>query len=365
MRTTALAACGLWAAVAALAPTSAHATVQRTFVSQLGSDANPCTISLPCRGFTAALAQTNVGGEIIVLDSAGYGPVTITNSVSIIAPEGVYAGITVATGAGVTVGGSSLRVVLRGLTINGQGGNLGVAVFATNSEVHVERSVISGMTGVAISVNAAGTRVYVEDAQLRSNTLQGIAVTGGAKVYVDRARIEENANVGAFVSDSGELYVRDSIVHRNGTGISAVIFDPNTGTIRLVVERTLVSGSGFGGIQVQVQGPQTNRIDAVVADSTLVDNAGPGYNAINFQCFGSTSGALTLVDTTISHHLSGFANGLQVVGPGCLASVGRNTFTRNVTGMSGGASTLVSFGNNQLDQNGTDVFGAFTTKSTQ
>src|SRR4029450_6331613 len=59
---------------------------QRTFVSGSGVDSNPCTLTLPCRSFAAAITQTSIGGEVIVLDSAGYGPVAITQSVSIIAP---------------------------------------------------------------------------------------------------------------------------------------------------------------------------------------------------------------------------------------------------------------------------------------
>jgi len=56
-----------------------------------------------CRGFARAITQTNAGGKVIVLDSARYGPVTITKSISLIAPAGIYAGITVFSGDGVTV----------------------------------------------------------------------------------------------------------------------------------------------------------------------------------------------------------------------------------------------------------------------
>ena len=60
-----------------------------------GNDINPCSLTQPCRGFTAAIAQVIAGGEVIALDSAAYGPVTITQSVSIIGPAGVYVGISV------------------------------------------------------------------------------------------------------------------------------------------------------------------------------------------------------------------------------------------------------------------------------
>lgn len=74
--------------------------MQRSFVASYGNDANPCSVTLPCRSFNAALAQTVAGGEVIALDSAGYGTMTITQSASVIAPAGVYAGISVFSGDG-------------------------------------------------------------------------------------------------------------------------------------------------------------------------------------------------------------------------------------------------------------------------
>ena len=81
-----------------VAGNSAHAAAQRTFVASYGQPANTalnCSIASPCRAFSEAMSATNAGGEVIVLDSAGYGNVTIAQSVSIIAPTGVYAGISV------------------------------------------------------------------------------------------------------------------------------------------------------------------------------------------------------------------------------------------------------------------------------
>src|SRR5215467_12306286 len=86
-----------------LSVSSASAQVQRTFVSGGGADSNPCSRTAPCRTFTQALMGTNAGGEVVVLDSAGYGPFTITQAVSIIAPPGVYAGVSVFSGNGITI----------------------------------------------------------------------------------------------------------------------------------------------------------------------------------------------------------------------------------------------------------------------
>src|SRR6478672_2814060 len=68
----------------------------RTFVSvSAGNDVNPCSLTSPCRSFASAVLVTDLGGEVIALDSGGYGVVTLTQSISLIAPEGVFAGLTV------------------------------------------------------------------------------------------------------------------------------------------------------------------------------------------------------------------------------------------------------------------------------
>ena len=122
-------ACVSSALAALLAPDAAIA-VQRAFVATDGVDNPTCSVTAPCRTFGAAIAVTTGGGEVIVLNSGGYGKVTIGKAVSIIAPPGIYAGISAFPGDdGVTVAaGATDKVVLRGLTINGQGGNAGIVI---------------------------------------------------------------------------------------------------------------------------------------------------------------------------------------------------------------------------------------------
>ena len=77
-------------ALSTLAATHA-AAAQRTFVATDGSPANTafnCSITKPGRAFSQAISATYDKSEVIVLDSAGYGTVTITQSVSTIAPPG-------------------------------------------------------------------------------------------------------------------------------------------------------------------------------------------------------------------------------------------------------------------------------------
>src|SRR5262245_31209797 len=113
--------------VATIASTGAYALSNRTFVSGTGSDSNPCSLAAPCRSFAGAIAQTSPGGEVAVLDTAGYGAVTITQAVSIVNEEGVEAGITATSGDAISINAGASDVVnLRGLTIVGAGGATGI-----------------------------------------------------------------------------------------------------------------------------------------------------------------------------------------------------------------------------------------------
>lgn len=140
---------GISAACVVLAPALAQAAPQpRTFVSaKKGSDAANCSRTSPCRTFGRAIAVTTPGGEVVVLDSGGYGAVTISQAVSLEAPEGIYAGITASTGDAITVAaGVNDVVVLRGLTLTGTSaaGN-GITVVSAGT-VHVEHCTIRGFT---------------------------------------------------------------------------------------------------------------------------------------------------------------------------------------------------------------------------
>src|ERR1700686_620364 len=135
----------------------AQAQNTRSFVSGLGNDLNNCSLAAPCRTFQRAHDQTNAGGEIAVLDSAGYGAVTITKSISIVNPGGVEAGITVPSGGtAITINGGTI-VALRGLTLEGAApGSDGIQV-NSNVSLTVRDSVIRNFTGIGIyfSTNAA------------------------------------------------------------------------------------------------------------------------------------------------------------------------------------------------------------------
>lgn len=227
----------------------ANAAAQRTFVASTGKDTNPCTITQPCRGFAAAVANTSAGGEVIVLDSAGYGQFLVTQSVTVAAPTGVYAGISVFAGSGVTVDGSGIKVVLRGLQINGQGGATGI-FFQNGSELHVENCTIANMGDNGIDVRAPSSRSWVSDSAIRTSVNSGIyadAIAGSVSVYISRVRMEANA-WGVYVRQGAQAMVADSIVTGNSAaGIYFNIDNPASSSIGLLdVERSTITDNGVG-----------------------------------------------------------------------------------------------------------------------
>jgi hypothetical protein len=176
-------AVALGALLAGLLPSSALAQATRTWVSGTGDDANPCSRAAPCKTFAGAFFKTAVGGEINAQDPGGFGAVTITHAVTI-SVTGVGAGVLVTSGNGITVSaGSTDRVTLRGLDINGAG-TAGTSQAGVNAvsvgTLRVERSQIYGfVNGVNFQPTNAGARLIVQDTQIHGNSGDGIVVGRG------------------------------------------------------------------------------------------------------------------------------------------------------------------------------------------
>jgi hypothetical protein len=365
-------------ALSLFAVTVAATTAQRTFVASTGNDANPCSIAAPCRGFARAITQTSVGGEVIVLDSAGYGPVTVTKSASIIAPAGIYAGISVFTGDGVTVNAPSAIVVLRGLSINGQGGNNGISLLAA-ARLRVENCVVSGMHVAGISHTAAASDVelIVLDTVVRDNLGSGVYLFADLGLLVlDHVRSEHNGGNGvSFTPGVGSpgayATITDSVfTHNDGDGIGA---DAVSGaTITLVVERSVMSSNGQNGFRAAAS---AGAGVATVSRSAINDNGGngvsiegiiEGFVSENVVHRNSADGVLvssalppfylvTLSGNAFNGNLTG---AIRVTGSGANVAVSANTTVQDLFECDNSA-TLWSFKNNSSIN--TSFFGCVVT----
>src|SRR5438309_9437827 len=89
--------------VVVLVSVSLFAQNNRSAVSLTGNDAATCTVPDPCRTFDVAISRTNAGGEVIVLSSAGYGPFTVTKSISVISPPAYHSAIAPTSGDAIPI----------------------------------------------------------------------------------------------------------------------------------------------------------------------------------------------------------------------------------------------------------------------
>jgi hypothetical protein len=267
------------AVVAAITALPAQA-VQRTFVASFGNDANTatfCGFANPCRGFTAAHSVTDPSGEIVALDAAGYGPLTITKSITVTANPGFYAGISASAGNAITIATASVNVILRGLNINGLGATRGVSM-TSGSSLSVENCVISNFTTAGIFVRGA-VNVRIVDSLVRGN-FDGIVVQGGASAELSRSSLVGNNRIGIYVGGDVDATntqgsISDSVATGNGFGFVALNFG-STGTARMTVTRSTAS-NGTTGILAQQAG---GTITVSVSNSSATGNTF-GFNNLS------------------------------------------------------------------------------------
>jgi hypothetical protein len=292
----ALIACGLSAA-------PAHALANRTSVSGKGTDSGTCGRAAPCRTFAFALTQTAAGGEIDVLDPAGYGAMTITKAISIVNDGVGVAGIQVGSGNGVTINaGASDSVHLRGLTIEGLRSEANGIEFTTGGNLEIENCVVRDFLfrGIAIAPSTSSSFSV-------SNT------------------IASNNDVGIFVQPTG----------------SAVV----TG----VLSKVTANDNFLDGIDVNSEVTTGASLNVTIVDSVASNNGFAGIQVV------SANTAVMLRNVVASNNTIGLEAGDHAI-----LRVAHSVVTGNLAGVETNSGTIQSYGDNDIDGNGHDNFGSLT-----
>ena len=242
------------ALASALACIPAHAG-QRAFIVSTGNDANAgagCTPTAACRSLQAAHNAVDAGGEIVALDTAGYGTVVITKSVTILGNPGVVASISVASGIGVDIATPGVNVVLRNVNINGVGGSTGVNMVAGNS-LTLENCVIANLSsGVYV---AAAANVRIVNSVMRGNSIRGAFIGNSATADVVNSQFTGNAGFGLHVESGAggttRASVSDSVASGNDTGFFLWAY---AGNARMALIRSTAANNSFAGFSSQADG---------------------------------------------------------------------------------------------------------------
>ncbi len=358
----------------------------RTFVASTGLDTQPCSLAQPCRSFAAAVAATDAGGEVVALDSAGFGALTIAKSLTVVAPEGVHAGVTVAGAGGdaITVNDPSAVVTLRNLRLSATGGGVSRGVVVAQAlRVSIEGLQFAGFTGTAVDIPAVSSMVSISGATIRGVGVygNGVVVREASRVTIADSRIDQvyvgiAASNGAYVSMTNlrvahstqqalaataagtritAVTVERSEFFANGVGIpqsigasSAILTSADSPTSRVdfTMSDSIVSFSpGFAAVQVgwayANQGPQT----VTLAGNRIVNNGGQGI-AIQVGQFDVAKAKVVLSRNSVTRNSYGVGcNGGGVV------TRSDNAIYDNVVSQINNCGAPGSAGHVQLDGN--------------
>jgi hypothetical protein len=284
-------AAGLALAVT-LPAVSAQAQAPRTFVSAAGSDSNPCSFAAPCRHFQAAVNATTVGGEVDALDPAGYGPITISQAVTIEGQGWSYIAPP-ASGNGITINAVSGEVAIRGVSLNGAGiaGGTNGIVFNSGGSLTISNCIVknfvrangdfSGETGNGIWVApTSGNINFTIVNTIAVNNILGIAYlpASGAPTAsgaIDHVVATNNGNIGITVNGyltsggSAAVSISNSVASNNAQYGIAVLSGP--GIVTVTIDNDEISNNQVG---IDVASGA-----AVLGHSTITNN--PSYGIIN------------------------------------------------------------------------------------
>ena len=241
---------------ATLPAVSAHAAARdRVFVASYGNDSNPCTFGSPCKTFQYAVNVVAVGGEVTAIDSAGFGPISITESVTITSPAGVEAGIVPVSGGDAITINTNGAVFSRGLTIDGSiGGYNGITLDHATSLTIVDcvirnfthdgihlgpylQSFVSILNTIASNNGNDGIVVYPgygDPLQAVFNNVQSInngavgfdlmapsGSSGALSITIENSLASNNTGNGITAGLNAYLFLQNSVVMLNLNGVSS------------------------------------------------------------------------------------------------------------------------------------------------
>ena len=304
----------IWAAIAVASSlfaisAPAHAQATRTWVSGVGSDADPCSRTAPCKTFAGAISKTAVNGIINCLDNGAYGAVTIVKSMTIDCHD-VFASTLSnqdgPTGIIINIAAGDPKdpwrtVRLRNIDIEGSGtASTGISIISAAAVIleemeitgfikqgisdvrseggtmlSIKNSAIVNNTGaVGIQAAAASTNNVMLDNVHSDKNAFGIAVAKGNNVTVYRSVLYGNTTAGAQVDSSGQLTMDSSVVGNNFVGLSS------PGAISFGNSDISFNATAFSGATTTYG---NNRVAGNNAMGTLPSGAGASTPALGQQ----------------------------------------------------------------------------------
>jgi Periplasmic copper-binding protein (NosD) len=291
--------------LAAWWPMTADATVVRAWVSGKGNDITGCGAPTnACRTLQYTFDNiVSAGGEIDILDPAGYGTIGITHAISIVNDGVGTAGVQAASGVAITISaGANDAIRLKGLNIEGLG---------------------TGFEGIQLN---AGASLTVEDCTIKDFNFQvKFAPHFPAFLYMSNTRVEHAVT--------------------NGFGIN---IDPLvlTGSVHAVLEHVEVDDDGEGILIDNRSSAANVPLDVTISDSVFSD-ASCAMIVTGVHATGPNLSVL-LDNSTVSNNSQYGVLAEQ----GATIVVSRSKITGNATAFfADGGGVVQSYGDNRTTGN--------------
>jgi len=291
-----------------LALSPAHALSNRAWVSGHGSDSAGCgSPGAPCR--TLQYVHDNViaaGGEIDILDPAGYGAVTISKAVSIVNDGVGAAGVQAASGNAITINaGASDVVTLRGLDIDGLGTGDNGIVFNSGAGLTVVNCVVRHFAGGG---QTTGNGILIQP-------------SGAIGFLISNVVASDNGWTGIYYGPPSGSSARAGVIDRvtavnNSKGIWVA---PLSGAATVALSNSVMNNNGVG-------------IEATPGSTVSIDSSTMSNNDIGLDAYGSA-----------------------------IVLLGRSAITANNAGIQNTANTVYTYGDNRINGNSTDIANALNT----
>jgi hypothetical protein len=265
----------------------------RSFISNLGSDANNCTVTANCLSLARALAATKPGGEIVVLNSGEYGPATISQPVIISAID-VVASITATSGNALTIDTTG-NVTITGLGLHGLGSGNDGALVEQVGVLRLYNVTAENFANDGIEFDATGM-LAVYNSRLTDNHYGLAVLNGAAEAFLHHTSLDHNSVAGVW-APFGVAAVSDSSAHYNGAG-----FDSGGGTLVVARSRAALNGTGLqasgaaANLSFSYCSATQNTLSAYnVGSGGSASGTNPGTTAITGHNTGPLSDSVVLV----------------------------------------------------------------------
>jgi hypothetical protein len=247
-----------------LSASPAFGQATRTWVSGVGDDANPCSRTAPCKTFAGAISKTAIDGIIQAMDDGGFGALTITKSITVDG-GGHVSGMLASGGINAVninlvenVNDPARRVVLRNLSIEGNGTTLGLNGVNINGDnapssrvapksvilenLHISDFSRAGVTlgagfASASPVSLAFDNVFSDGngdgiiLRPASSSTQVNALVHGSRILNNRANGAPTTGTGVAADGGAHVWLTGNTIFDNDVGLSVLNTNGGAGVI--------------------------------------------------------------------------------------------------------------------------------------